>query len=112
MIVDDLMSTGGTHILTSNLVDALDPEHEYRGFLFDQGNELDIMPWSGYDTFVQNKVSDWEDPTFLSKRDPNPGRRKEGLQLRRELDQLAGEIAAEKGVILPPVYQFDLEAIK
>lgn len=106
IIVDDLFSTGSTATLARNIVHELDSGHEYGFSIFDREKELYIMPWSGYDTFVQNRNSDFNDPSFLTKRDPNPKRREEGMQLRAELEKLAGEIATEKGVTLPPIHPY------
>ncbi len=106
MIVDDIYSRGNTLQLTKELLHVLDPGNSYQVFLFDSDRDYAIMPWSSYETLVADKNSHRQDPSFLAKPEQDPKRRNEGLQLRAELEKLAGEIAVEKGVTLPPIHPY------
>lgn len=118
MIVDDVFATGSSLQVARAAINALDPDHKYSSFFtYGEGitripDILAIMPWSGTKTLVKdrsesNKSSFFaKDPGFLTVRNDDPKQREQGLQVRRELEKLAGEFAAERGVSLPPIYPF------
>lgn len=115
MIVDDVRSTGSTLQVARAAINALDPGHKYSYFFtYGEGatripDILAKMPWSGTETLVKDRSASEEssywakDPGFLTTRNDDPKQREQGLQVRRELEKLAGEFAAERGVTLPRI---------
>lgn len=118
MIVDDVFATGSSLQVARAAINSLDSDHEYTHF-FTYGEGItrfpDIlakMPWDGDDTFVKDKSASEgagyraKDSGFLTIRNDDPKQRKQGIQLRAELEKLASEFATEKGVSLPPIHPF------